>query len=217
MRGVSRPKCSVRWCRGEHRARGLCYLHYQRFMKTGSTDAPRSKFDDGRSMQEHLAERMMSGLEVLPTDCWVSSKSYLHINGYAFVVIDRRPGKGLFRERVHRLSWKHFNGPIPEGLVVCHKCDYRPCFNPDHLFIGTQHENLLDMARKGRRSGSKSAQAKLKDDDIVAILTAYNGGVMQSELAKQFGVSQTAISLITLGKRWKHIYERFSSSKTESM
>jgi HNH endonuclease len=174
-------------------------------MKTGSIEAPKSKFDDGRSMQEHLAERMMSGLKTLPNGCWVSSKSYLHVNGYAFVVIDRRPGKGLFRERVHRLSWKHFKGPIPDGMKVCHKCDYRPCFNPDHLFLGTQKENLADMSRKGRRRG---VTAKLKERDVTTILKAYDAGVLQRDLGKKYGVSQTAISMIVLGKRWRYIYEQ---------
>lgn len=186
-------------------------------MNTGTTDPPRSKFDDGRSMQEHLVERMMSGLVKLPSGCWVSKKSYLHVNGYAFVVIDRRPGKGLFRERVHRLSYKHFKGPIPHNMVVCHKCDYRPCFNPDHLFMGTQHENLLDMARKGRRAGERSANAKLTEDKVIAILQAYAAGGLQREIAERFGITQTAVSMIILGKRWRYIYERHGVSETVSM
>ena len=213
MRGVYTPKCSIPGCKGMHRARGLCYLHYQRLMNRGTTDPPRSKFDDGRSMQEHLAERMMSGLKKLPNGCWVSSRSYLHLNGYAFVVIDRRPGKGLFRERVHRLSYKHFVGPIPNGMMVCHKCDNRRCFNPDHLFLGTQHENLLDMARKGKRAGEKSAQAKLTEKQVVAILKAVDAGSTQLELAKKYDVSQTAISLISLGKRWIRTYEQHVASR----
>lgn len=177
-------------------------MHYQRMRNRGTVDPPRSKFDDGRSMQEHLVERMMSGLRKMPNGCWVSKKSYLHINGYAFVVIDRRPGKGLFRERVHRLSYKHFVGPIPNGMMVCHKCDNRPCFNPDHLFLGTQHENLLDMARKGRRAGERSAQAKLTSKQVIAIRKAYAAGAFQRDLAETYGVTQTAISLIVRGQRW---------------
>jgi hypothetical protein len=214
MRGVSRPRCSIKGCKGEHRARGLCYLHYQRFMNTGTTDPPQSKFDDGRSMQEHLVERMMSGLKKLPNGCWISTRSYLHVNGYAFVVIDRRPGKGLFRERVHRLSYKHFKGPIPHGIMVCHKCDNRPCFNPAHLFLGTQHENLLDMARKGRRAGERSAQAKLTEKDIFAIRKAYGEGAFQRELAEKYGVTQTAISMIVLGKRWGWLRKQRGSRET---
>lgn len=67
-------------------------------------------------------------------------------------------GYGRYRTRVktslpkltHRLSWVFNFGEIPDGMKVCHKCDVRCCVNPNHLFLGTQKDNLRDMVRKGR-------------------------------------------------------------------
>jgi hypothetical protein len=53
-------------------------------------------------------------------------------------------------EKAHRWSYKHFKGPIENGLYVCHKCDNPPCCNPDHLFLGTPKDNILDAKQKGR-------------------------------------------------------------------
>lgn len=58
--------------------------------------------------------------------------------------------EGKFAFAVHRLSFQHYKGEIPEGQVVMHSCDRPPCFNPLHLFAGTQQENIADMVAKGR-------------------------------------------------------------------
>lgn len=64
-------------------------------------------------------------------------------------------GYGQFRGDIttvgaHRMSWETFKGPIPDGLWVLHTCDNRGCFNPSHLFLGTQTDNMRDMHNKGR-------------------------------------------------------------------
>ena len=79
---------------------------------------------------------------------------------WEWVAARDRTGYGLFKWRhgddgmrnivAHRASYMLLVGPIPGGMKVLHRCDNRPCVRPDHLFLGTQSDNMLDMSAKGR-------------------------------------------------------------------
>ena len=92
-----------------------------------------------------------------------------------------------------------------DSLHVLHKCDNRKCCNPSHLFLGSYKDNQLDAYKKGRRSqpkGEHHANAKLKNTEAETIRGRYDKGETQMSLAKEFNVSQRAISLIVRGETY---------------
>jgi hypothetical protein len=94
----------------------------------------------GASVQELLEHNT---IPVPECGCWVWIGA-VHKTGYGHVHRDRKLWK------VHRLSWIHYVGPIPEGADVLHKCDLRPCINPDHLYLGNDLDNARDREQRGR-------------------------------------------------------------------
>jgi hypothetical protein len=110
--------------------------------------------------------------------------------------------------KAHRVAYELFVGPIPEGKLVCHACDNPPCVNPEHLFLGTDLENLQDAARKGRKDhkGEKNSRVKITEFIVKQIREDYAvGDIMQQDLADKYGVTQMTISNIVTRRTWKHI------------
>lgn len=140
-----------------------------------------------------------------PDACWPYT-STRGVAGYGRIVVD---GRTL---AAHRVAWEMVNGPIPEGLFICHRCDNPPCCNPRHLFAGTNSDNQRDAHAKGRvppnpemgsRPGEKNGSAKLTREQVLHVRELYAAGHRQVDLAAQFGVGQSQISKITRGDSWR--------------
>jgi hypothetical protein len=110
--------------------------------------------------------------------------------------------------RAHRLSWQLANGPIPDGLFVCHRCDTPSCINPLHLFLGTIADNTADMVRKGRNRtnpyrGGRHPNAKLTDDQADAIRRVMAAGGNLKEVAREFGIDRTSVTNVVKGRTYR--------------
>jgi hypothetical protein len=138
--------------------------------------------------------------------CWNWSKSRWPNGGYGVFYYDGG-------NRAHRASWVIHNGPIPDGMVVCHTCDNPPCVNPAHLFVGTQADNVRDRHKKGRTvispkfsqvklRGEEHVCAKLSDDKVRMIRSST---LSNQEFAALFGVTPQTIHAVRAGKTWKHV------------
>lgn len=104
----------------------------------------------------------------------------------------------------HRFSYEHFIGPIPDGMYVLHTCDVPSCCNPEHLFLGTNADNMADKCSKDRQSrGESHPNAKLDPDKVREIRKLYLDGIGTRRLGDMFGVNSKTIWEIVNGENWK--------------
>jgi hypothetical protein len=134
-----------------------------------------------------------------PDECWLWTAGCIP-SGY---------GSFHLRGRTcypHRIAWVEANGPVPDGLEVMHSCDVRHCVNPGHLSVGTGAENIRQMIERGRQvtlRGDAHGSSKITEEQVRAIRTAR--GLTQSELAREFEISQGHVSDIIRRKKWAHL------------
>lgn len=138
-------------------------------------------------------------------ECW-TWRGALGKTGYGTFTMS-----GGRRTNAHRAMWIFRNGPIPENLVICHKCDNPSCVNPAHLFIGTQGDNMADMFAKGRRSalphplGEANHNSVLSREKVLKIRALRAAGKSLKEVATIFGIAGTTVSAVANRKIWKHV------------
>lgn len=106
----------------------------------------------------------------------------------------------------HRVAYELHNGPIPDGMQVCHTCDNPPCCNPSHLFLGSNDDNVRDRTLKGRSArGERVHNAKLTRKDVVKIRSLVQAGVSRQEIAKRYGITDGYVGRLARRKAWRHV------------
>jgi hypothetical protein len=129
--------------------------------------------------------------------CRLWTGGMLHDFGYGQLRIGPR---NLY---AHVLQWERFNGPVPKGGYVCHKCDVPSCIEPTHLFLGTLRINLADMRAKGRHiHGERHPHARLSNAVIPAIRADSR---RHEDIAAEYGVTPGLISQVKRGLIWRHV------------
>ena len=145
-----------------------------------------------------LKERFEEKIYIEPNSgCWLWTAS-CDSTGYGQIYNDSVRGP----ERTHRVAWKLYNGEIPEGMHVLHKCDTKVCVRPDHLFVGTANDNVQDMINKKRNAVGERRAIKLTEKKAREI---YFDNRVQQVIADEYGVDQALVSRIKSRKQWGHI------------
>ena len=143
-----------------------------------------------RTARDRFEEKFVKG-----DSCWLWTAA-LGGKGYGHFWFEGHP------RPASQVSHMLYIGPIPDGLFVLHRCDNRRCVNPEHLFLGTNKENMDDMVSKGRQAkGAALGTAKLTEAQARAIREDKRS---QRAIGRDYGVSHTVVGQIKSGAIWRH-------------
>lgn len=181
--------CTENNCGLPVHGRNLCQIHYARWRKKNleicKKKSPQDRFKQSCKFEQN--------------GCWIWVGGY-DINGRPSAYI-APPSKKML---AHRRSYELFVGPIPKGMNVLHDCpsgDDIRCVNPDHLWIGTQKENIHDSIEKGRFiRGEKQGLSKLTE---IAVREIRSSKEVQSVLMKRYGISSAQVSRVRNRIDWR--------------
>lgn len=96
-------------------------------------------------VENYIEDQLRTNYQITKNGCWLWKGNHRGEYGK----ITRRVEGTKYRQSAHIASYQYYKGAIPNGLLVCHSCDNKPCMNPDHLWLGTNRDNQIDAARKG--------------------------------------------------------------------
>ena len=146
---------------------------------------------------------------------WIGSKAS---SGYGTFWL----GAGQFAY-AHRLSFAMHNGPLLDGMFVCHRCDTPSCIAPSHLFLGSPQENVDDMMSKRRHvaptgdsNGSRTKpesrprgvaakRAVLNDDLVRTIRRRAANGETAYAIGQSLAINKGTVRAVVAGRTWRHV------------
>jgi len=134
------------------------------------------------------------------TECWEWT-GFLK-GGYGYIRVNRKDFA------VHRLMFERYKRPIPKNVNVCHSCDNTKCCNPEHLWLGTQQENIKDMINKKRDKkafGTKHHRCKINEEIARQIKIKFKEGLNMREIHRTLNISYRIVQHICTGNTWRHI------------
>lgn len=153
-------------------------------------DATAREFPGVGLVGAYVVDNFWSWAVKASSGCWEWTRSFNN-QGYGQQRVTG--GRTLV---AHRVAYALHHGAIPGGQQVLHRCDNPKCVNPDHLFLGTQSDNIRDAVSKGRHRRGDGPASRFTASEVAEILAATGS---QRELAKRFGVAQNVIGRIKRG------------------
>lgn len=143
-------------------------------------------------------DRLLSRRTISTSGCWEWITAS-NVNKHTTMTVNVGPNVNVV-DYVHRVAYATWKGKIPEGLNVCHTCDNPRCFNPDHLFVGTDMDNVKDKMGKNRLPQHEDHYASKLTEAMVTDLR--NGCVSISDIADATGCSKSHLYRIRKGVHW---------------
>lgn len=194
LRRFLQKHCKVDGCNGIYKGKGYCAKHYQRMINHKDINHQRSpKYKN--ALDAYKANLIMNG----PDECWGWSGKG---DGKGYGVLSYKP----MPWKIHRYSYTLYNGEIPDGMYVLHKCDQPICSNPNHLFAGTNLDNIKDMLHKKRNAkGEMLPQATITKEVAWKIKEMILAGERMIDISRKMNVGYSLVNAIKRKSTWKHV------------